>query len=196
MIPNVFFSDRPCDVPTCPPGYKVVQKRPQKTYKNKYSSRYAERFGSKTKGGTRGVKGGNNQKIKNDDNRQDVECPQYSCVSNKPPPEFPESDPCPKAECPPNYIVIFEKKSPYKMESCQRYTCRPLPPVQVVCHVTGRTFNTFDNLEYKYDICNHILARDRYANRWYISRKYFNFSILSLSIIESLLYNHYWRILP
>lgn len=52
-----------------------------------------------------------------------------------------------------------------------RFTCRPLPPPEAVCNITGRTFNTFDNTEYKYDICNHIIARDLINDEWEISLK-------------------------
>lgn len=54
-----------CEKPTCPPGYKVVQKKIRRP--NKYTSRYAEyRYGQRdgnsgvkgTKGGNFGVKGG------------------------------------------------------------------------------------------------------------------------------------------
>lgn len=112
---------------------------------------------------------------------KDLECPQFSCVSNRPPPDFEGQKPksCPKIECPPNYEIIFEKMSMYKFEDCPRYTCRPPPPTEVVCKFIGRTFNTFDNMEYKYDICNHILARDRYANHWYISGKFFFNSLIN-----------------
>lgn len=32
--------------------------------------------------------------------------------------------------------------------------------------VTGRTFNTFDSTGFKYDICNHLLARDIADEKW------------------------------
>lgn len=35
--------------------------------------------------------------------------------------------------------------------------------------MTGRTFNTFDGTEYKYDICNHVLARDLHSDDWDVS---------------------------
>lgn len=105
-----------------------------------------------------------------------MECPEYSCVSTKPPPPFgikiESQKQCPKEICPPGYKVILEKMNLYYPDACPRYRCKPPPPTEAVCNVTGRTFNTFDNLEYKYDICNHLLARELAANKWYITREY------------------------
>lgn len=47
-----------------------------------------------------------------------------------------------------------------------RYECVPPPERQFFCNVTGRTFNTFDGAEYKYDVCFHILARENRFNSW------------------------------
>lgn len=52
-----------------------------------------------------------------------------------------------------------------------RFSCRPLPPPEAICNITGRTFNTFDNTEFKYDICNHIVARDLNNDEWDIALK-------------------------
>lgn len=51
------------------------------------------------------------------------------------------------------------------------YSCYPPPIPDSVCNVTGRTFNTFDDTEFKYDICNHILARDLQNDEWDVSCK-------------------------
>lgn len=37
-----------------------------------------------------------------------------------------------------------------------------------MCNVTGRTFATFDGTEFKYDICNHLIARDTLDQKWNI----------------------------
>lgn len=59
---------------------------------------------------------------------------------------------------------------PENLKIC-RYYCAPVPPPDAVCNVTGQTFNTFDYTEYKYDICNHILARDLVNDNWEVIRK-------------------------
>lgn len=65
-----------CEKPTCPPGYKVIEKKIRKPHK--YSSRYAEyRYGGgssgvkSTKGGNSGVKGtkGGNYGVKGGNNK-------------------------------------------------------------------------------------------------------------------------------
>lgn len=100
-------------------------------------------------------------------------CPEYKCVSTKPPPEYIyNKDECPKIVCQPNYIpvlddIFYSKKS----KGCPSYSCYPPPEPDVVCNVTGKTFNTFDNTEYKYDICNNVLARDLEADEWDVSCK-------------------------
>lgn len=52
-----------------------------------------------------------------------------------------------------------------------RYSCYPKPPPEAVCYVTGRTFNTFDNTEFKYDICNHVIGRDLDQDEWDVALK-------------------------
>lgn len=47
-----------------------------------------------------------------------------------------------------------------------RFTCEPIIENDAVCKVTGRTFNTFDSTEFKYDICSHLLARDVTDAKW------------------------------
>lgn len=104
----------------------------------------------------------------------DVDCPQFTCVPTRRPPvidlgQNPEL--CPEASCPPRYTVVYQKMSVHKLRKCPKYTCRPPPVQEVTCNVTGRLFNTFDNLEYKYDICNHVLARDMFGNKWFVTRE-------------------------
>lgn len=102
------------------------------------------------------------------------ECVQFICVPVKLPVfNQTQDETCPKVSCPPGYALVYEKMSMYKHQKCPKYSCKPPPPTEAVCNVTGRTFNTFDKLEYKYDICNHILARDMFTNKWYITRKCF-----------------------
>lgn len=104
----------------------------------------------------------------------ELECEQFSCKPTRPPPIFQnnlQEVECPKVECPLNYRVVYEPLSMYQPVACPKYICKPPPPTEFVCRVTGKTFNTFDNLEYKYGICNHILAREMYHNDWYITCK-------------------------
>lgn len=128
----------------------------------------------------------------NENIKSETECAQFTCVPiilsifNQAVPQT-----CPKVSCPPGYTVVYEKMSMYKLEKCPKYTCKPPPPIEAVCNVTGRTFSTFDKLEYKYDICNHILARDMFANKWYITCKSFmcqNYNIISLELINEIIY--------
>ncbi|KAL0131073.1 hypothetical protein PUN28_002574 [Cardiocondyla obscurior] len=163
----------PCEEPICPSGYRIVFK--------KISYRYAQpKHGVKTniksknhKDFTKGRKKPfYNHSIKNQTPQltENVQCPEFICVPTKPP-IYPNEKPkqCPEALCPPQYEVVYEKISMYKMRKCPKYACRLLSLQEAVCNVTGRTFNTFDNMEYKYDICNHILARDMYDNEWYVT---------------------------
>lgn len=78
---------------------------------------------------------------------------------------------CTVPKCPPNFMVhIVLEKNNIKLK-CPIYTCVPPPLPRASCNITGRTFHTFDGTEYKYDICNHILARDLENDNWDISGK-------------------------
>lgn len=100
-------------------------------------------------------------------------CKEYKCVSTKPPPKFLYGPyECPPVVCQPGFIPVFEDQYNVKSKVCPTYSCYPPPEPDGICNVTGRTFNTFDNSEFKYDICNHVLARDLENNEWDISRKY------------------------
>ncbi|XP_058797462.1 hemocytin [Phymastichus coffea] len=75
---------------------------------------------------------------------------------------------CEKLECPAGYQPTYDPaKSIRKTLACDN-TCIPIPPKMRVCTMIGRSFSTFDGLDYKYDVCNHILARDMDFNKWYI----------------------------
>lgn len=104
----------------------------------------------------------------------EFECQQFLCVSVQDIMVSNEQQTvikCPEVECPPKYKLIYEPSSLYDRAACPSFTCKPPPLKEVICNVTGRSFNTFDNLEYKYDICNHILVREMYDNIWYIMCK-------------------------
>ncbi|XP_013180497.1 PREDICTED: hemocytin isoform X2 [Papilio xuthus] len=96
-------------------------------------------------------------------------CPQFKCIPKLPPPPRPGSTLppliCSAPLCPQHYSLKLESV-PTDVHKCPQYVC--VPPVErpVYCNVTGRTFNTFDGVEYKYDICFHILARDNRFDAW------------------------------
>lgn len=101
---------------------------------------------------------------------EDQMCPKILCRPNIDKSNHLEST-CQKIECPPGFQPKYDQSKSYRKTNICDNTCVPIPPKERVCNVIGRTFTTFDNLEYKYDVCNHILARDRDDNRWYIIGK-------------------------
>ncbi|XP_015177061.1 PREDICTED: hemocytin [Polistes dominula] len=179
-----------CEEPTCPIGYKTVirdgwnKRHSSKAFNNVYEHTFIDNKNIFTKGKRRPTKYSTKQNYRKSwkyhesvnhdiyNSQRSMVCPHFTCVPIKPPLAFgginiPEH--CPEVACPPSYTIKYEKMSMYKIEKCRKYTCEPPVPLEAICNVTGRTFNTFDNLEYKYDICNHILARDMYGNKWYIT---------------------------
>lgn len=126
---------------------------------------------SGTKGG---VKKSNLQRpLKNLPVTEDQICKEYKCVSNKPPPKFIiTKEECPPIMCQANYVPVYDDlQAAKRTKECPKYSCYPPVVPDSVCNVTGRTFNTFDNTEYKYDICNHVLARDLQNDEWDVSLK-------------------------
>lgn len=101
------------------------------------------------------------------------ECPEFQCVSTVPPPPFIPGNEikCPDVECPPGYTIKYELGDLSNPQPCELYSCIPPPPKDSICEVNQRTINTFDGTTYKYDICNHILARDLVHSKWDISSK-------------------------
>jgi len=162
----------PCEEPFCSLGYRVVFKQ-SRLHHHKTNVKSKNRKGfMKTKGHKKYMF--HEHPMKNQDYQpavEDIQCPEFICVPTKPPvlPGNKKPQTCPETACPPQYEVVYERTSMYKKHKCPKYICRPLKPQEAVCNVIGRTFNTFDNMEYKYDICNHILARDMYGNEWYIT---------------------------
>lgn len=106
------------------------------------------------------------------------ECIEFKCIPEKPLPTDPKSPlkprKCPKEECPRGYDVVLDNDLAFAtVGKCAKFTCEPQLKEDAVCNVTARTFNTFDGTEFKYDICNHVLARDLVAENWIISSKLF-----------------------
>ncbi|XP_050345304.1 hemocytin [Nymphalis io] len=99
------------------------------------------------------------------------ECVQFKCIPHLPPIPPKGSTPaplvCSTPACPPTYSLRLESV-PDGANKCPQYICVPPPERPVFCNVTGRTFSTFDGSEYKYDICNHILARENRIGEWTI----------------------------
>lgn len=98
------------------------------------------------------------------------ECIEFICLPEKP--VSGSMDPekvvkCPDPECPKGYEVLLGNDLNL-LGKCAKYTCEPVLQKDSVCNVTGRTFDTFDGTEFKYDICNHVLARDLTADKWSI----------------------------
>lgn len=157
--------EKKCQEPVCPPGYKAVFTSKQNsaneaTHNN--NGKNGVKGSTKSRRPRPGVKGSRPAGMKV--SGREVKCPEFFCQ-----PVTHVTDVCPEPECPVGYKLVFERTSIFKPGQCQRYSCRPPPPVVAFCNVTGRTFDTFDGSEYKYDICNHILARDRDDNKWYIT---------------------------
>lgn len=96
------------------------------------------------------------------------ECAEYDCIPVKPA-GITEEVKCVQPSCPGGYQIVFDTKP--LSTACAKYRCELIPQKDVVCNATGRTFNTFDGVEFKYDVCDHILARDLWSNNWTISRE-------------------------
>lgn len=96
------------------------------------------------------------------------QCAEYTC---SPSAEFLRQETqmlveCPIAQCPPGYEVVVTPSSTYG--GCAEFECETIPDKDAICNVTGRTFSTFDDTEFKYDICSHVLARDLVDDEWKI----------------------------
>lgn len=130
---------------------------------------------SKTKNS--GVKGGSKKKLQKpyvDEKEKPAveECPQFQCVSIRKPPDHLTSQPCPPVSCPPGYTLEYDHLDVALKERCPKYECQPPPLPDIICNITGTTFNTFDRVEYRYDICKHVLARDIDNDIWDVTCKY------------------------
>ncbi|CAH1404838.1 unnamed protein product [Nezara viridula] len=159
---------KPCPPPPiCGPGSKlekVVEPEKVAPFWSPFGKK--SKWGSYFKGNTRSRKGygykglGHKRKqhkgIKT--NHQELSkvvetpvCDQYICTCLKKP-----------TECPPGSKLIVIKAE--KEGECDQFDC--FVPPDKICKVTGRTFKTFDGTEYKYDICNHTIVRDRLEGEW------------------------------
>lgn len=106
------------------------------------------------------------------DDKFTEECIEFVCIPQRPvvDPISPEIIRCPEPECPKGYDIVMDNQVPGK-DLCAKYSCEPVPLNDVVCNITGKTFSTFDGTEFKYDICDHIIARDLVDDRWSVKCK-------------------------
>lgn len=107
-----------------------------------------------------GIKSGG---VKND--YQEPTCREWICEAKV------EQIECktPSITCPEGYFLQI---TPNKNEICPMYTCVSNILEESECEIDGRIFKTFDGVTFKYEICNHIIVRDRVHKKWTIKRKY------------------------
>lgn len=101
--------------------------------------------------------------IKNDENQP--KCKQWICEA------VVEKIQCktPLTACPEGY---FSQITPNENEICPVYTCVSNTFDESECEINGRVFKTFDGVTFKYEVCDHIIVRDRVHNKWMVKRKY------------------------
>jgi len=142
---------------TCPPNYAIIFPTEQNE---------VEIFEPKTK--TKSVKHGAKGVKHTKTAKRPVKtvfpptCPPYDCV---PMPTAPPTE-CPQPSCPINFNIV--KTQIEIVDACPRYSCKP-PPVKAKCDISGQAFSTFDGVEYKYSICDHVLAMDISSGDWNVS---------------------------
>jgi len=107
-----------------------------------------------------GIKSGG---VKND-NQQPI-CKQWICEARV------EQFECkaPTTKCPEGYFLQI---TPNENEICPVYTCVSNILDESECEIDGRVFKTFDGVTFKYEVCDHIVVRDRVHKKWMIKRKY------------------------
>lgn len=159
-----------CPEPKCPPGFTIhfIEHKSRKTSAMLQTSgdESAEVYQKPSRGGKHKRR---RNKWSNDVN----ECREFECVPEKKSATINYFEPikCAEPHCPDGYEVVMETVQSPVLGQCVKYKCEAKPQSDAICNVTGRTFNTFDGIEYKYDICDHVLARDFYTKNWTISRK-------------------------
>lgn len=117
------------------------------------------------------------KKNKKKKKKNEIVCPEYDCIPERAR-AITEEIPCPTPTCPSGYQTVIEKAE--HSLACSKYKCELIPQHDVVCNITGRTFSTFDGVEFKYDVCDHILVRDLAANNWTVSREFLEFFLKAL----------------
>lgn len=104
-----------------------------------------------------------NAGVKND-NQQPI-CKQWICEAPV------EQVKCktPSITCPEGYFVQI---TPNENDICPVYTCVSNVLEESECEIDGRVFKTFDGVTFKYEVCDHIVVRDRVHKKWMIKRKH------------------------
>lgn len=169
-----------CPEPECPPGYEIK-------IIGKVKSRFSPVFGQD--GGKAEVYHpvGTQENLRKvllqttieleentEEESSDVICDEYECVPDRPKKIAKIQAPvkCPEPNCPSGYEVVMDITKISTSNQCSKFKCEPMAQRDAICNVTGKAINTFDELEYKYDICDHILAREFKSNNWTVICKY------------------------
>ncbi|VVC41699.1 Hypothetical protein CINCED_3A025143 [Cinara cedri] len=118
-----------------------------------------------TKGNVVRRKGGMHFGIKSGGVKNDIQqpiCKEWIC-------EIVENNECktPSITCEEGY---FLQMTPNQNEICPVYTCVSNTLEESQCEIDGRVFKTFDGVTYKYEVCDHIIVRDRVHNKWMIKQ--------------------------
>lgn len=179
-----------CPKPSCPPGFSIRESSNKKS-----EPKMSAMFQTSQKTTKSSSIGGVKKPSKNNfdsylptppvtEEKFDEECMEFVCIPERPvvysDPVHPEIIRCPEPECPKGYDVVMDNQLPgTDFSQCAKYSCEPVPLTDVVCNVTGKTFSTFDGTEFKYDICNHLLARNFVDDAW---------SVKSMFVCSSLMF--------
>lgn len=186
-----------CSSPKCPPGFYVKINKSKKVkspslFNNAAANDIDGIYKNSNENMDQSILPMPNNLSKKKRKHDFDDCVEYDCIPEKPITiSKTEKLFCQEPSCPSGYKVIFAEKS-HSSLTCAKYKCELIPQNDAVCNITGRTFNTFDGIEFKYDVCDHILARDLLANNWTISRKcflpYANASLNFFDEMRSFLY--------
>ncbi|XP_059615285.1 hemocytin [Phlebotomus argentipes] len=176
-IETVLNITKTCPAPHCLPGYrvKVIEKKPVEsamfTHKTKgrwrkKPSKYSKFNFHKNRYNSHLATPSSSPSIVDEPEK----CIEFICVPEKM--LVPKNDTivavkCVKPQCPEGYNLVSEKPIPPSI--CPVFDCEPQPQRDAVCNVTGRNFNTFDGMEFKFDICSHVLAREFSGGNWTIT---------------------------
>jgi len=110
-----------------------------------------------------GVKNGGG--VKNNNNDQQPICKQWVCEARVE--QFQCEQPT-TTKCPEGYFLQI---APNGNDVCPVYTCVSNTLDESECEIDGRLFKTFDGVTFKYEVCDHIVVRDRVHKKWTIKRK-------------------------
>ncbi|XP_039283049.1 LOW QUALITY PROTEIN: hemocytin [Nilaparvata lugens] len=137
-------------------------------HRSSYSSYHTTRYHSHSyHGHHHGKTGskffGNHHQSKHDVDSDVERCPEYECIPIKK-----QNKVCVTPVCTKGYDLIEVESFSKTEDKCPKYVCKLTPMPDARCNITGRTFNTFDGLEFKYDVCDHVLAQSMADSNWQI----------------------------